>query len=407
MIHAAILLTLATGAGQQMSDVARDYRVAGLEQRRFDHETLWRVLEPFVASDTIGVETIGPSIEGRAIRALRFGEGETGVLLWSQMHGDESTATMALADILRFFVEAEGDDLRERLRRELTVTMVPMLNPDGAERFARRNAIGVDVNRDARRLATPEGRALKTLRDRIEPQFGFNLHDQGARTLAGEGGEQVAIALLAPPAEQSRAYGDVRSRARLVAAEIVSALQPEIAGRIAKYDDAFNPRAFGDLMQSWGTSTVLIESGAIGGDPQKQELRRLNVVGILSALDSVATGSFHHQDASLYETLPENHRIEHDVILRGGRVTTGDNTGLDLDVGLWFEDPVAREGAHLGAVGDLSDTAAIEILDVSGTTVSVQTFGDDPSVLEHDAPVVIEVTRDDGSVVHRYGETPP
>lgn len=44
--------------------------------------------------------------------------------------------------------------------------------------------IGVDINRDARRLATPEGRALKSLHDRLKQEFGFNLHDPCARNPA-------------------------------------------------------------------------------------------------------------------------------------------------------------------------------------------------------------------------------
>ena len=406
MIHAAMVCAILFGAGQEVKDVAAGYRVAGLEDRRFNHETLWRVLEPLVASPAIGVEQIGESIEGREIRALHFGRGSTRVLLWSQMHGDESTATMALADITRFLVEAEGDPLRERLGRELTITMVPMLNPDGAERFTRWNAIGVDVNRDARQQATPEGRALKTLRESINPRFGFNLHDQEARKLAGENGEQVAIALLAPAADEARTYGAARSRARLVAATIVSALEGDIAGRIAKYDDAFTPRAFGDLMQSWGTSTVLIESGAIRGDVHKQELRRLNVIGLLEALDAIATGSYRDADPALYESLPENERIEHDDILRGGKVVFGDNVAFELDVGVWFEDPVGREGARLGDVGDLADTAAVETIDAAGMVVHVETFGDNPGRLEHDEPVFIEVCRADGTIAHRFGAKP-
>ena len=51
----------------------------------------------------------------------------------------------------------------------LTLHVVPMLNPDGAERFQRRNAQSIDINRDALRLQTPEGRALKALRDRLQP----------------------------------------------------------------------------------------------------------------------------------------------------------------------------------------------------------------------------------------------
>ena len=72
-----------------------------------------------------------------------------------------------------------------------------MLNPDGAERYARRNAQAIDVNRDALDLATPEGRLLKAVRDRFQPELGFNLHDQNRRTTVGDTGVLASIALLA------------------------------------------------------------------------------------------------------------------------------------------------------------------------------------------------------------------
>ena len=183
------------------------------------------------------------------------------------------------------------DPLRERLRRELTIVFIPMLNPDGAELFQRENAVGIDVNRDARRLSTPEAATLRKMHETFTPQFGFNLHDQNARTRVGRRGLQSGIALLAPAYDSALSYNDVRSRARLVAAALATTFAHAIPGRIAKYDDAFNPRAFGDLMQQWGTSTVLIESGALPDDPQKQRLRALNVAAILGALDAIATKS--------------------------------------------------------------------------------------------------------------------
>ncbi|MEO8336809.1 MAG: M14 family zinc carboxypeptidase, partial [bacterium] len=245
--------------------ISMRYRVAAIAQRRFTHADLWSVLDPIVRSPALRTTEIGRSIQGRPIRAITFGSGPTTVLLWSQMHGDESTATMALADLLTWMTARAPlhADLRDRIATSLTVVMVPMLNPDGAELFQRENAVGVDVNRDAAKLATPEARALKALRDSIRPQFGFNLHDQGGRILSGRSGKQVGIALLAPAANQSADYSGARSNARLVASGLVSIVEREIPGRVAKYEDAFNPRAFGDLMQSWGTSTVLIESGAL------------------------------------------------------------------------------------------------------------------------------------------------
>ena len=347
-------------------EIALRHRVPGISTRRFTQEELWRALDPVLSAPTLRVEEVGRSVQGRSIRAITFGEGPRRVLLWSQMHGDEPTATMALADIITFFARDTTHALRERMRRGLTVTMVPMLNPDGAERFQRQNAAGIDINRDARRLATPEGHALAALRDRIRPEFGFNLHDQGARTLAGPAGEQVAIALLAPPAGPEGRYDAVRSRARLVAAGIVDALDDQLGGRIAKYDDTFNPRAFGDLMQQWGTSTVLIESGALSGDPEKQRLRALNVVAILSALDAIATDRYEHADPSRYERLPFNQRIASDLLLRGGQLVLPGAAPLPADLAFTYDDPVARAGLRLREVGDLADAVALDTLDLSG-----------------------------------------
>ena len=207
------LLAASPASGQEACcrteglEVAERYRVEGLDQRRFTHEAYWQVLAPALRSDRLRVTRLGESIEGRAIQAVTAGSGPTTVLLWSQMHGNESAATMSLADLIHWLATApESDSLRAQLAARLTIVMIPMLNPDGAERFIRENAVGVDINRDARRTATPEGRILKSVRDSIQADFGFNLHDQGTHT-AGDDGPLVAIALLAPAADEERILG--------------------------------------------------------------------------------------------------------------------------------------------------------------------------------------------------------
>jgi hypothetical protein len=45
------------------------------------------------------LEKVGESLEGRSINLLTVGQGPFRVLLWSQMHGDEPTATAALFDL--------------------------------------------------------------------------------------------------------------------------------------------------------------------------------------------------------------------------------------------------------------------------------------------------------------------
>ncbi len=346
--------------------VADSYHVAAIATRRFTHDEFWQAVAPFTAGTDLHSAEIGQSLQGRGIRAVTYGTGPVKVLLWSQMHGDESTATMALADIFRFLAQARGDSLRERLRRNLTIVFVPMLNPDGAQLFQRQNAAGIDINRDARRLATPEARALKGLRDSLVPDFGFNLHDQGARTRVGIDGHRSAIALLAPATDTAGTWNAVRSRARLVAAVLARLLGHDIPGHIAKYDDTFNPRAFGDLVQTWGTSTVLIESGALPHDPGKQRLRAINVAGILGALDAIGTGSYRQADSADYTRLPYNTGGAHDVLIRGGDLVLPGKAPLRADVALNYGDPVAQREPHVADVGDLREEVAFDTVDATG-----------------------------------------
>ena len=355
--------TISLADGLVLSD---RHRQDWITERRFTHQHYWGRLLPALSHSQLGLREIGRSMQGRELYAVTFGRGPVTVLLWSQMHGDESTSTMALADILHWMA-APGDDLlRHRLSEALTVVMVPMLNPDGAERFQRENAAGIDINRDARRLSTPEGQALKALRDSLQPDFGFNLHDQNARTRAGRNGPQAAIALLAPAADAERSWGPGRSRARLVAAGIARNLADAIPGRVAVYDDAFNPRAFGDLMQTWGTSTVLIESGALPNDPQKQQLRRLHVATILGALDAIATGAYRHANPADYDNLPPNTGGAYDLLIRGGQLVLPGMPPMVADVAVNFDDPVARTGGRVREVGDLSAVVAIDTVDATG-----------------------------------------
>ena len=347
--------------------IADRYRVAAITSRRIPSADYWSVLQPSLVSPRLRVEEIGKSILGRPLRAITFGNGPTKVLLWSQMHGDEATATMALADILAWMTASNADGVRDRLASSLTVMMVPMLNPDGAERFQRENAVGIDINRDARKLSTPEARALKAVHTRFKPDFGFNLHDQNARTRVGRTGPQAGIALLAPAADSSRGWPPLRARARLIAAGLARDFNSQIPGRVSKYDDTFNPRAFGDLMGVWGTSTILIESGAMPNDPDKQGLRRLNVAMILRTLDAIATKSYEQNDPTDYEKLAFNTGGALDLLVRGGSIVLPGMAPIAADVAINFEDPVARTGGRIRDVGDLSGSIAVDTLDATGS----------------------------------------
>ena len=343
-----------------------DFKMPGIMSRRFTQQELRGWITPLCDGTGIFAEELGQSAEGRPITLYTCGRGPTRVLVWSQMHGDESTATMAIADILRFFVECPNDPLAVALREKLTLLLVPMLNPDGAERFTRRTAQHIDMNRDALALATPEARILRSLQQREHPAYGLNLHDQDIHYTVGASRRQTAIALLAPPVDDSRRDDVVRTRAKKLAAVLLHAFDEFIPGHVARWDDTFEPRAFGDNIQRWGTSTVLIESGGWANDPEKMTLRKWNCVSILTALERIANGTLEEEDASAYEALPFNTKQLLDVIIRGASLRSSAGVAaVAVDVGIMFEETrgpggVARHMAHVVEIGDLSVFAALE-----------------------------------------------
>lgn len=173
-------------------------------------------------------------------------------------------------------------------------------------------------------------------------------------------------------ADAERSWGPLRARARLVAAGLARSFGGEIPGRVAKYDDAFNPRAFGDLMAAWGTSTVLIESGALPDDPDKQKLRRLNAAAIITALDGIATGSLQSANAEDYERLPFNAGGAYDLLVLGGQLVIPGSPPLRADVAVNYDDAVARTGGRVREVGDLAGVAAVDTIDATGLFLHVR-----------------------------------
>lgn len=342
-------------------------RVAGLDRRQFSPEEYWQVLLPIVeaAPDRFGVREVGRSVEDRPIRRIDFGAGETTVLLWSQMHGNESTASRALVDVIRYLRDNTTSAAVARIASRLAVTFVPVLNPDGAARFVRHNAIGIDINRDARRLATPEGRALKAVRDDIDARWGFNLHDQNVRTRLGSTGRDVRIALLAPP-PGAGIVNESNAAARRMCSLLIDALEPVVGDQIARYDESFNPRAFGDLMTSWGTSVVLIESGGELADPDKERLRKANFVAILIALDAIATGQWESWDPAPYLDLPLNAPWVYDLLIHGARVVLPGADPVLADLAINFDDTLEGTGPTLAEAGDLEEARALEVVEADG-----------------------------------------
>ncbi len=287
------------------------------------HDALVSLLKALEAKHKgdVTIEEVGRSFEGRSIHLVRLGTGPRKILLWSQMHGDEPSATPALLDLADFLLSRSDEPEVRAILATTTLLMVPMLNPDGAERYQRRNAQGIDVNRDALNLATPEGRLLKALRERFGPELGFNLHDQNRRTTAGETGSLATISLLAVAGDEKGTMNAGRARAKRACAAIASTLGRLLQDGVGRYDEDWSPRAFGDNLTAWGTPVVLIESGGPPPGRSLVDLTRLNFVALYAVLAGLAKDDLAANDPLVYEALPRNQAGAYaDVVLRGGQV---------------------------------------------------------------------------------------
>ncbi|MCK9407833.1 MAG: peptidase M14 [Bacteroidetes bacterium] len=364
----------------QLFEEYDSYKFTDISSRRFKHAELQTHIATLKKSlgDLMTMEQIGTSAEQRSINLLTLGTGTTKVFMWSQMHGDEPTATMALLDLLNYIALHRNSAEVKKILSETTLLIIPMLNPDGAERFQRRTSQGIDMNRDALRLQTPEAKLLKATRAKYNPEIGFNLHDQDPRYSVGEQGTVAVISLLAPAYNVEKSDNAVRTRAKQVASEVTLVLNQFAKENIAKYDDSFEPRAFGDNIQKWGTSVVLIESGGWKNDPEKMFIRKLNCVGLLASFLAIATKTYVKTGTKPYEDIPMNTKMFYDIIIQKATITFPDGrASIIADVAINREEVRDSSGTvwkgRIVDFGDLSVYYAHEVWNGEGKSLEAST----------------------------------
>jgi hypothetical protein len=359
---------------KQLFDIHEQIKEQSLTKRRFKHKDIVPLIEklPFL------VEKIGKSFEERDIYQIKMGSGKTKVLLWSQMHGDEATATMALFDIFNFFQNKNDgfDALRSKILENCTLYYVPMLNPDGAERFQRRTATDIDMNRDALRFQTPEGALLKKLQDEIRPEFSFNLHDKNTKYSAGASGNQATISFLPTSYNYAKEWNPARTRAMQVICGMHQTLQQFIPGHLGRWNDDHEPRAFGDNIAKWGSSLILIESGGYKEDTEKQFIRKLNFLAILTGLQAISEQSYTKFELKTYEAIPKNDRYLFDLLIRNAKFVQNGKT-IIKDIGINLSEKNINNATDfvlssvIEDLGDLSTFWGIKEIDAKGMTVSL------------------------------------
>jgi len=145
--------------------------------------------------------------------------------------------------------------------------------------------------------------------EQLAPDIGFNLHDQSPYYQCGTSGNPATIAFLAPAFDVQKAIDEPRERAMCLIAHMSHTIRSHLGDCVARYDDTYSPRSFGDNIAARKVSTILIESGAARGDTNRQIARAMNVSAIISALEFIQSASVDDKDRATLEnyfSIPEN-----------------------------------------------------------------------------------------------------
>ena len=260
------------------------------------------------------VTQIGTSEKETPIYQLKIGAGEKKILIWSQMHGNESTGTKALFDLFNCFLTTSENEVKTILEA-CTLVFIPMLNPDGAEAYTRVNGNNIDLNRDAVHRKAKESKLLRSVLENFNPHFCFNLHDQRTIFNVENTKNPATISFLAPSEEETRALTKGRIATMNVIVAMNTMLQQIIPNGVGRYTDAFYPTATGDNFQKLGYNTILIESGHYPEDYVREVSRKYTFYAIFQGLYHIAktTDFTTYKD---YFTIPNNDSIFYDIVHR-------------------------------------------------------------------------------------------
>ena len=264
------------------------------------------------------ISEIGFSVQNRPIKSIQFGTGKIKILVWSQMHGNESTTTKGLIDYLNFLNQNQNE--LKNLSEKVTFFIIPILNPDGSVLYTRENANEIDLNRDAFNCSQPESKVLRSALEDFNPDYCLNLHDQ--RTIFGllESKKPATMSFLTASYNEEREFNEVREKAANIIIGINNELQNYIPNQVGRFDDSFNINCTGDYFTNKGYPTILFEAGHYESDYQRDIVRKYVFISLRSAIFTIVENVFINDQILNYLNIYQNNKCFFDFIFKNVKI---------------------------------------------------------------------------------------
>ncbi|MGH3327434.1 MAG: M14 family zinc carboxypeptidase [Streptomycetales bacterium] len=263
----------------------------------------------------VSVHSAGQSGEGRELLYATVGSGPDRFWLQSRIHGDELHSTEAALQILDHL--ASGDPQARLIRERMTLTVIAMYNPDGAEANIRQSTTPnrIDLNRDWENFAQPESRQWYEVWEATRPRLALDLHHMSSAPQVEGTDDLNQFQMGARPIDPSR-MGDLQwLTARQMSMVSVNALEGYGLVNTARYPEI-------DITNAVLSRMLLGGPGPDGSDPgfttqgavfyevrsvgQKSNGQLANLFRILTMalLEAVASGDLERTDISGFGALP-------------------------------------------------------------------------------------------------------
>jgi len=323
------------------------------------------------------IEITGYSFLNKPIYKLRIGNGKKNVLMWTQMHGNESTGTLACLDLINF-LHIENEFSRHIIS-ELTIDILFILNPDGAEKWTRRNAIGIDINRDFIAEQSPEIKILKKQFQLKKYDLGFNLHDQRSIFHVENSTVSSTLSFLSPSVDYERNINNIRKKSMGIIAHINNKMQAILPNAISRFSDEYYPNSTGDNFQKMGIPNILFEAGHFPNDYLRKETRKYFSIALISALQYISAENNWEMNWEKYFEIPENNSRMFDILIKNIGISYNSKQ-CNIDIAIQYKErlnTIKNEIEfipYIEEIGDLSIFYGLKTIDIKNQIILSNTF---------------------------------